>query len=107
MNVARGQGFAPCFSSFTDYKDDASVFHAQCDPHQRTVVVARNSLRNGAHNTFGGYAALPWNCANGECWLAAPESSPALLLLLTGGTLAPLGQLGMAGGSPARGGRDS
>lgn len=59
------QGFALCFSTFTDYKDDASAFHAQCDSHQRTVVVARNSLPTGARRTFGGYAALPWDCASG------------------------------------------
>ncbi len=61
------QGFALCFSTFTDYKDDSSVFHEQCDPHPRTVVVARNSLPTGARKIFGGYAALPWDCANGTC----------------------------------------
>ncbi len=76
------QGFALCFSTFTDYKDDSSVFHEQCDPHPRTVVVARNALRTGAHKIFGGYAALPWNCANGT-WTLLCHTADVSCALLT------------------------
>ena len=34
--------WAPCFSSFTDDASDASTFHAQCDEHDVTLVLARH-----------------------------------------------------------------
>ena len=46
-----------CYSSFVDDATSPQVFHSQCDAHQTTVTVARNSLGY----TFGGYAVNSWN----------------------------------------------
>ena len=40
-----------CYSSLTDYHANPAAFHGQCDPHNITVVFARNSIGN----VFGGY----------------------------------------------------
>ena len=45
------QVWSQCYSSLTDNHDTPAAFHTQCDPHNITVVFARNSLGN----VFGGY----------------------------------------------------
>jgi hypothetical protein len=62
--------WAPCFSSFTDDASDPSTFHAQCDEHDVTLVLARHGAvpetSNGASSPawvedadwiFGGYVS--------------------------------------------------
>ena len=52
---AKGKQWSLCFSSFTDDATTPSTFHRQCDQHNTTLTVARNSL----NYTFGGYVRLP------------------------------------------------
>eukprot|EP01046_Picozoa_sp_COSAG06_P013987 COSAG06_NODE_855_length_11931_cov_20.218813_11_plen_188_part_00 len=52
---AKGKQWSLCFSSFTDNATTPSTFHTQCDQHDTTLTVARNSL----NYTFGGYVRLP------------------------------------------------
>ena len=51
----KGKQWSLCFSSFTDDATTPSTFHKQCDQHDTTLAVARNSL----NYTFGGYVRLP------------------------------------------------
>ena len=51
----KGKQWSLCFSSFTDDATTPSTFHKQCDQHNTTLTVARNSL----NYTFGGYVRLP------------------------------------------------
>ena len=51
----KGKQWSLCFSSFTNDATTPSTFHTQCDQHDTTLTVARNSL----NNTFGGYVRLP------------------------------------------------
>ena len=52
---AKGKQWSLCFSSFTDDATTPSAFHQQCDQHDTTLAVARNSL----NYTFGGYVRVP------------------------------------------------
>ena len=52
---AKGKQWSLCFSSFTDDATTPSTFHKQCDQHDTTLTVARNSL----NYTFGGYVRVP------------------------------------------------
>jgi hypothetical protein len=51
----KGKQWSLCFNSFTDDATTPSTFHKQCDQHDTTLTVARNSL----NYTFGGYVRLP------------------------------------------------
>jgi len=51
VGTPAAQVWSQCYSSITDNHANPAAFHKQCDPHNITVVFARNSLGN----VFGGY----------------------------------------------------
>ena len=61
-----------CFDSDVDDASTPAVFHANCDPFDETVSIARNSLGF----TFGGYAERSWNveacCADSSNYCHQP-----------------------------------
>jgi hypothetical protein len=59
-------GWALCYSSPNgDDKSNPSVFHGQCDAHERTLSVAHTDGNGG--RTFGGYATKRWNAVSNIC----------------------------------------
>ena len=87
--------WALCFSSFTDDAHDPSAFHARCDRHNTTVVVAQHgqvprtgsagrsqrhveydaaspAWAQGASWTFGGYVRAPHEASTVAPALARP-----------------------------------